>query len=342
MAEPSDKSQGDFYTDMSVGEILRRGREHYGQSLEDVERNLRIRAIQLHAIETGNLEQLPGKAYALGFVRSYSEYLGLDGEKMVQLFKRQSVGGGKLKPSLNFPAPASESKIPTFPVAGVLAVLGIVFIGVWIAGRTDESPAPEVMPVEEVASVAAAEGGESAAPVSPEGTDITATALQPSAVASGAEDAAQASPATDAAAVAATDNTAVSAPVDAATNAANIPPSTDPAGAAVTTGAEPVATDAAQSEQSAQEEQGIILNVKENSWVEIRDADGNAIVSRVLKAGDQYFVPDRPDLRMNLGNASGVEVVIDGKALPVLGRRGEVKRNIALDSKSLKALAGAQ
>ncbi len=76
--------------------------------------------------------------------------------------------------------------------------------------------------------------------------------------------------------------------------------------------------------------------------LKIRDASGKAIVSRVLKAGDQYFVPDRPDLRMSLGNASGVQIVVDGKALPFLGARGEVKRNISLETKSLKSLADPQ
>ena len=106
-----------FHTDMPVGEILRRTRVHYGQSLEQVEVVLRIRASQLEALEKGDISQLPGRVYAIGFVRSYSEYLGLDGDKMVHLFKEQSVGKQK-KPDLSFPVPASESKVPNLAIIG--------------------------------------------------------------------------------------------------------------------------------------------------------------------------------------------------------------------------------
>ncbi|PZO78204.1 MAG: DUF4115 domain-containing protein, partial [Micavibrio aeruginosavorus] len=78
-----------------MGEILRRTRVHYGQSLQQIEGVLRIRASQLDALEQGDVSQLPGRVYAIGFVRSYSEYLGLDGDKMVHLFKEQSVGKQK-------------------------------------------------------------------------------------------------------------------------------------------------------------------------------------------------------------------------------------------------------
>lgn len=281
----------EYFTDMPVGEILRRGREHFGQTLEEVEKNLRIRAIQLHALETGNLEQLPGKAYALGFVRSYSEYLGLDGDKMVYLFKRQSVGN-KIEPHLNFPVPAADSKIPAISLAVICALIGLVFVGMWMSDRdaqrddVNDIPAVEDMVDQEDISV-----------FGPVLTEENAKLV-----------------------------------------AENLAKRQSSQGAGQNGG------DAASEPATASEteEDGIILNVIENSWVEIRDSKGKAIVSRVLKAGDQYFVPDRPDLRMSLGNASGVQIVVDGKALPVLGQRGEVKRNISLESKALKALAAPQ
>jgi len=123
-----NKSELDFHTDMPVGEILRRTRTHYGQSLSQIEGILRIRASQLEALEKGDISQLPGRVYAIGFVRAYSEYLGLDGDKMVHLFKEQSVGRQK-KPDLSFPVPASESKIPSLLVVGASAFGVLVLIG---------------------------------------------------------------------------------------------------------------------------------------------------------------------------------------------------------------------
>ncbi len=118
-----------FHTDLSVGEILRRTRVHYGQSLEQIEQVLRIRAIQLEALETGDIEKLPGRVYAIGFVRAYAEYLGLDGDKMVQLFKQQS-GGKQNRAALQFPVAADDTKVPTFPAVGVgIALCVAVAIG---------------------------------------------------------------------------------------------------------------------------------------------------------------------------------------------------------------------
>ena len=90
------------------------------------------------------------------------------------------------------------------------------------------------------------------------------------------------------------------------------------------------------------EPRGIILNILQNSWVEIRDDSGKAVLSRVLKAGDQYFVPDRPDLTMALGNAGGVAIEVDGQALSFLGKEGQVRRNIPLDAQKLKNLYALQ
>jgi cytoskeletal protein RodZ len=134
------------HTDMPVGEILRRTRIYYGQSLEQVEAILRIRAIQLDAIEKGDISRLPGRVYAIGFVRAYSEYLGLNGDKMVHLFKVQSVGG-RVKPELSMPAPASESKIPNlYAVLGGL-IGAIMLISFWAAMHTSsggQEPIPEI------------------------------------------------------------------------------------------------------------------------------------------------------------------------------------------------------
>lgn len=326
MTDSTEKSKSDFYTDMPVGEILRRGREHFGQSLEDVERNLRIRAIQLHALETGNIEQLPGKAYALGFVRSYSEYLGLDGEKMVQLFKKQSLGS-KIEPNLNFPTPASESKLPGMAFAAVLALIGVGVIWWWMSFSTeDRSAVTEVPAVSETSLASAAPSQDTTPPQN---------AVNSGAPPANAEGPMSVPPLEESQGEVATevqDPTAL-AQVQAQSGDESAGQAPVAAGAAATTEA------SAPPAQPAAEQAGIILNIKENSWVEIRDTNGKALVSRVLKAGDQYFVPDSPDLRMSLGNASGIEIVVEGKALPSLGGRGQVIRNISLDAKSLKALA---
>ncbi len=129
IAQP-EPHQPEYHTDIPVGEILRRARVHYNQSLMEVESNLRIRSTQIQAIEEGDFAKMPGRVYAIGFVRSYSEYLGLDGDKMVGLFKAQYNAFGN-RPALSFPSTMAESKLPNpYVIMGAL-VGGILFIAFW-------------------------------------------------------------------------------------------------------------------------------------------------------------------------------------------------------------------
>ena len=259
------KEEIDF-TDMAVGEILRRTRAHYNQSIEDIEKALRIRACQIEAIEQGDLDALPGRVYAIGFVRAYAEYLGLDGDKMVNLFKHQASSVTS-ETELHFPMPASDSKIPPAWIT-ILCILAIGSVLVfWIGGDAQQREAVEVIP-----------------PVSEK-----IEAVQP----------------------------VEAIEVEAGEVAQKAKPAADPV----------------IEKKTAK---GIILNIRENSWVEIRDKKGKAMLSRVLKAGDQYYVPDRPDLTISIGNAGGVEIEVDGKALRKLGEKGQVLRRLSLDAKYLK------
>ena len=74
MAETTDNS----VTDTGVGALLRASRMRIGGDLRDVALMLRIRYPYLEAIEEGRFEDLPGQAYAVGFVRAYADHFALD------------------------------------------------------------------------------------------------------------------------------------------------------------------------------------------------------------------------------------------------------------------------
>lgn len=137
MDTPETLAEGwDYYTDLSVGEILKRTREHYGRSLYDVEAHLRIRAGQLEALENEEYDKLPGRVYVIGFIRSYSEYLGLEPDKIVKLYKIQSDLGPQ-RPELNFPVAASESKVPSVLILTV-SFVALVLMSAFVVFYGDE------------------------------------------------------------------------------------------------------------------------------------------------------------------------------------------------------------
>ena len=62
----------------SVGLELRRAREARSLSLEEVAQATHMRVHYLRALEEGDLEAIPSRAQAKGFLRAYAEYLNLD------------------------------------------------------------------------------------------------------------------------------------------------------------------------------------------------------------------------------------------------------------------------
>src|SRR5690348_2186886 len=64
----------------TIGHDLCMARQRSGKTLMDIWRDLKIPPHHLIAIEKNQFEALPGRVYAIGFVRSYAAFLGLDAE----------------------------------------------------------------------------------------------------------------------------------------------------------------------------------------------------------------------------------------------------------------------
>jgi len=87
----------------------------------------------------------------------------------------------------------------------------------------------------------------------------------------------------------------------------------------------------------------ILVHAKTNSWIQVRDeAQNKLLVTRLLRAGDSYRVPDRTGLKLSAGNAGALEITVDGKAVPPIGPLGAVRRSVALDVEQLRAGTAAQ
>src|SRR5579883_664399 len=127
----------------SVGALLRQARQGFGRDIGQIGAALRIRAAHLQAIEDGRYEELPGGTYAIGFIRTYAEYLGLDGPEMVRRFK-QEIEGQEFKNDLSFPMPPSRIVLP-----GTL-IVALCGYGVWYytssGDRTRSEPAVAAVP----------------------------------------------------------------------------------------------------------------------------------------------------------------------------------------------------
>jgi cytoskeleton protein RodZ len=74
----------------------------------------------------------------------------------------------------------------------------------------------------------------------------------------------------------------------------------------------------------------IIVKANNESWVQIMSKEGELLLTRILRPGDQYLVPNREDLYLMTGNAGGIEISVDGQPVPAIGQSGAVRGNVAL------------
>lgn len=130
----------------SVGAALREGRLRLGKDIPQVAEKLRIRQVFIEALEDGRHKDLPGGAYAIGFLRSYAEFLGLDGEEMVRRFKQEAAGDLSAHSELQFPSPVSEGRMPTAPVLLIGLVVAVVAYGLWWSLGTKHDSLSELVP----------------------------------------------------------------------------------------------------------------------------------------------------------------------------------------------------
>jgi cytoskeleton protein RodZ len=70
-----------------IGEALRKAREAKSITLRQAEEATKIRLKYLEALEREDYSQIPGRVYAIGFLRNYARYLGLDWQPLVEELK---------------------------------------------------------------------------------------------------------------------------------------------------------------------------------------------------------------------------------------------------------------
>ena len=60
------------------------------------------------------------------------------------------------------------------------------------------------------------------------------------------------------------------------------------------------------------------------------------LITKLLKTGQTYTVPERSGLTLITGNAGALRILVDGIAVPKIGPIGAIRRNVILDPIKLK------
>jgi cytoskeleton protein RodZ len=344
-----------------VGAQLRQARTARGEQIEDVAANLRIRPGYLHGLEQADLSVMPGRTYALGFLRSYAQYLGFDGDDLIAQI-RSSVGGLTGKPHLHGRTPLSESRLPKLPILVVaLAALAGIYAGwAWVDDRGPAEIDPVAEVPEDLRQQAAAPDITPAIAPAPEPAIAPEIELpiEPQAGAAGPPEASQIAAALAPTALSDADlEAAVTPTLEIATEP---PPGADPAAASEVATPEPGAGEQSPAEPAAPEAADLLaglepvadgaapilyrdgdaaarvmLRARTRAWVHVSSTNNDYLWVRTLQPGDAFVVPDRPDLVLWTGNAGGIEVIVDGAPLPPLGPVARVVRDVSLQPQAL-------
>lgn len=315
----------------TVGDELRAHREAAGQTIRDVADAVRIQRRYLEALESGQLENMPGTVYALGFLRTYAEYFGFNGDEFITRFKEETEGTRRQQ-DYSLPEPLEEARVPTAAIVIVAVVLAVGAYVAWyslrpqeaeIVGAVSEVPARLATLVDETlpatAPVEVAPESSVVAPASVEAATVEPERDQPVEAGAGAEEPG-------------------AAETPEATN--NVETATAPAALA-----QPVAPEVSEADDVVHAPQTfgpggadarIVIAAVEDSWIEISDNDGNLLLSRTMRTGDSYRVPNRDGLFFVTGNAGGLRITVDGTPAPPIGDTGIVRKNVRLDPDLLK------
>lgn len=332
-----------------IGALLRHAREAAGMDVAAVARKLRIRPNYLQAIEDGNYTDLPGRTYAIGFVRAYAEFMDLDSAEILRRFKLECAAFAD-RPELVFPSIVSESSLPGAKILVLALIAAGIAYGGWHLYQTRSLSLPDSVPAlpDRLASLVRQPVGDGSEVVAvPRTTDAAPAPLRadPAPVSVFSSTTSSSSQTGETAPAAKPAEEAVPAsppePQSAETDMEDSGGADEALPVVETVHPAPVQPAPAESGEMAEAASArVLLRVDQDCWVEIRNPQGQLIYSKLLRRGDSYPVPPRPGLVLTVGNAGAMTILVDGKALPSLGRLGMVRRDIALDPETLSAALG--
>lgn len=359
--------------ELRLGDMMRGERATLGKSLLDVERELRIKASFIAAIENCDPDAFDTPGFIPGYVRSYARYLRMDPDqafagfcaesgfstahgmssaassKRLEEAPRQTRAKRGLDDPLMTPStpfvPAAESMFSRIEpgAIGSLIVLAALIGGIGYGGWAvlNQVQQVQVAPVENTPDVLA--DLDPLSGVSGAGTDVAQAGTgQFAAPQEDALDRLYRPEALDVPVLVARDAPiSTLSPTQVGTIRPTIDRSSQPQfataqGPQATGGIEGALTQAMSPQVLAAPEPGVQMVAVRPAWVRVRAADGSVIYETIMNAGDTYNVPvmeAAPSLRV--GESGAIYFRVNGQHYGPVGPRGSVTANLALDAEAL-------
>lgn len=366
-----DKPKGFDDFEVRLGDVMRGERATLGRSLLDVQRDLKIKATYVAAIENCDVSAFESQGFIAGYVRSYARYLGMDPEWAYEKFCAEAgfatahgMSAAASTPRVPRGPAASRTKPPLrdsfadpeasfFPrgesflsriepgavgsMAVLIALIGAIGYGGWSV--LQEVQRVQVSPVDQAPSVVAeidplgnVSGDAPLVRSAPEAAGTQMAGADP--VADGAQfDRLYRPQALDVPVMVSRDGPIAS--IDYRGPAA---PATALAAGGATGGTDPSApgTNAVQVVEAVVP--AVELLAVRPSWVRVQSADGTVLFEKILDAGERYVVPqmEAPTV-LRAGNSGSVYFAVNGQTYGPAAPGAQVVKNVELSPEALTA-----
>ena len=288
----------------SVGKLCLDARLNKGLTQEQAGTLLKVRVKIIKDFENGEHIDLPGLAYKVGFVRSYARLLDLDGDLLVKEFK-DSLELTSYKEEYKFLTP-ELNKNNFLPIGVVVSVFIAIlsYTGWYYSDRSNK--------IEQVSDQKTEERFSKTAEIDNNSYVIIEENFSDNLPSSKRNDEKKAKELNSK--ITLSDNkveSTISKNTELSATANERDPSTE-----------------------------MVLKATGNSWVEIEDMEGNILMTRLMRPGETYVVPNINGLTFNTGNAGALSLSQGNVLVPKLGEVGEIitARPLNIKTFSIKEL----
>ena len=273
----------------TVGKLCLDARLNKGLTQEQAGALLKVRLKIIKDFENGENIDLPGLAYKIGFVRSYARLLDLDGDLLVKEFK-EGLELNSFKEEYKFLTP-ELNKNNYLPIGAVVSVFIAIlsYTGWYYSDRSNKIENVSDQKIEDISLKTAEIENNSYVIIE----EDFANSLLSSKRNDDENKIQEVSPKTNL-----NENkveSMISKNTELSATANERDPSTE-----------------------------LVLKATGNSWVEIEDMQGNILMTRLMRPGETYVVPDINGLTFNTGNAGALSLSQGDIIVSKLGEVGEI------------------
>ena len=296
---------------VDLGTLFIDARAKKGLTQEDVSKILKVRVSAIKQIERGEELKSLGSAYYLGFLRSYAKLLDLDSDYVIKNFKTYNKEKA-IKFDYNFPDIVKEKK-SLFPMIALFSFLFLLVIySSWyylnlnnlestnknIAKLDIDNSNLDYVKIEDKQNL----NPDKADKINNKNVSVTKDNTLTSSISENSTNILQ------------EDNKNVSTELLEINNTSE--------------------TSAIANERVPKKE--MVLKSSGNSWVEIEDLDGNSYLTRLMRAGETFVVPNKKGLTLSTGNAGVLSLTFGSVHVSRLGSVGEVISSRPLNIEAFK------